>query len=369
MMDAMNRLPRRGMRGIRGTVAALAVVITAAAAASSGCSSGGDSENSADPRVITPASAAQSPPLTTAPAGTVHRIAGQASAVLFDTSTKTVSILADEGRIVTTITRDALDTVRRVTRLPSPATAAVGDDRGTVYLSTAGGYFALDIASGRADKINIPGHENTEFSAITRRPDGRIVLGSADGTVFTLDLQNQVIAHAAGFAHIDSLAYQGNTVAVLDRAQSSVTTLTAAGDGTAHALRAGEGATTMLADDKGRLLVADTRGGALLKAKLRPSPTSPNPFACTPVTRTSTVKTGLSASVMVLTIALSYRLLAPNAPRKSSPGGQSQLDCDDGRDESFTSPRDARYKGHRRRASSRHHGGRSRLLGLLIRRR
>ncbi|MGC7297847.1 hypothetical protein RA989_15245 [Mycobacteroides abscessus subsp. massiliense] len=264
MMDAMNRLPRRGMRGIRGTVAALAVVITAAAAASSGCSSGGDSENSADPRVITPASAAQSPPVTTAPAGTVHRIAGQASAVLFDTSTKTVSILADEGQIVTTVTRDDLDTVRRVTRLPSPATAAVGDDRGTVYLSTAGGYFALDIASGRADKVTISGHENTEFSAITRRPDGRIVLGSADGTVFTLDLQNQVIAHAAGFAHIDSLAYQGNTVAVLDRAQSSVTTLTAAGDGTAHALRAGEGATTMLADDKGRLLVADTRGGALL---------------------------------------------------------------------------------------------------------
>lgn len=120
MMDAMNRLPRRGMRGIRGTVAALAVVITAAAAASSGCSSGGDSENSADPRVITPASAAQSPPVTTAPAGTVHRIAGQASAVLFDTSTKTVSILADEGRIVTTVTRDDLDTVRRVTRLPRP---------------------------------------------------------------------------------------------------------------------------------------------------------------------------------------------------------------------------------------------------------
>ena len=40
--------------------------------------------------------------------------------------------------------------------------------------------------------------------------------------------------------------------------------MTQAGDGTAHALRAGEGATTMLADDKGRLLVADTRGGALL---------------------------------------------------------------------------------------------------------
>ncbi|TEA04133.1 YncE family protein [Mycobacteroides salmoniphilum] len=264
MMDAMNPLPGRDVRGIRGTIAALAAVIAVASGTVSGCSTGSDTGSPADPAVITPASAAQSPPVTTAPAATVHRFAGRSSTVLFDTSTNTVSVLTDDGRTVTLFTRDNLDVPRHTVALPSPATAAVGDGHGTVYLSTKGGYFTVDIASGRTNKIDISGHDNTEFSAITRRPDGRVVLGNTDGTVFTLDAQNQVTAHANGFAHIDSLAYQGNTVAVLDRAQSSVTTLTEAGDGTAHALRAGEGATTMLADDKGRLLVADTRGGALL---------------------------------------------------------------------------------------------------------
>ncbi|TDZ81862.1 YncE family protein [Mycobacteroides salmoniphilum] len=260
MMDEMIPLPGRDVRGIRGTIAALAAVIAVA----SGCSTGGDTDNPAGPAVITPASAAQSPPVTAAPAGTVHRFTGRSSAVLFDTSTTTVSVLTDDGRKVTLFTRDNLDAPRHTVALPSPATAAVGDGRGTVYLSTKGGYITVDVASGRANKVNISGHENIEFSAITRRPDGRVVLGNTEGTVFTLDAQNQIAAHASGFAHIDSLAYQGNTVTVLDRAQSSVTTLTEAGDGTAHALRAGEGATTMLADDKGRLLVADTRGGALL---------------------------------------------------------------------------------------------------------
>ena len=264
MMDAMNHLPGRAMRGIRGTVAALTAVITVVTGAVSGCSSGDDAGNPADPAVITPASAAQSPPVGTAPAGTVHRFTGRSRAVLFDTSTNTVSVLTEDGRTVTLFTRDNLDAPRHTVALPSPATAAVGDDHGTLYLATAGGYFTVNIASGRVDKIDIPGDGATEFSAITRRPDGRIVLGSTNGSVYTLDAQNRVAARAKGFAHIDSLAYQGNTVAVLDRAQSSVTTLTQAGDGTAHALRAGEGATTMLADDKGRLLVADTRGGALL---------------------------------------------------------------------------------------------------------
>ncbi len=260
MMDEMNPLPGRDVRGIRGTIAALAAVI----AVVSGCSTGSDTGSPADPAVITPASAAQSPPVTAAPAGTVHRFTGQSSAVLFDTWTNTVSVLTDHGQKVTLFTRDNLDVPRHTVALPSPATAAVGDGHGTVYLSTKGGYLTVDVASGRANKVDISGHENIEFSAITRRPDGRVVLGNTDGTVFTLDAQNQITAHANGFAHIDSLAYQGNTVAVLDRAQSSVTTLTEAGDGTAHALRAGEGATTILADDKGRLLVADTRGGALL---------------------------------------------------------------------------------------------------------
>ena len=50
---------------------------------------------------------------------------------------------------------------------------------------------------------------------------------------------------------------------MLDRGQTSVTTIGADGK-VGQSLRAGQGATTMVADPAGRLLVTDTRGGQLL---------------------------------------------------------------------------------------------------------
>ena len=66
------------------------------------------------------------------------------------------------------------------------------------------------------------------------------------------------------FARVDALVTQGNTAVVLDRGQTSVTTVDASGSKAEHALRAGEGATTLAADTAGRVLVADTRGDGLL---------------------------------------------------------------------------------------------------------
>ena len=51
---------------------------------------------------------------------------------------------------------------------------------------------------------------------------------------------------------------------VLDRGQTSVTTIDPRGTNAGQALRAGEGATSMAADPAGRVLVADTRGESLL---------------------------------------------------------------------------------------------------------
>ena len=51
---------------------------------------------------------------------------------------------------------------------------------------------------------------------------------------------------------------------VLDRGQTSVTTVDVSGAKAEQSLRAGEGATTLAVDPAGRVLVADTRGDALL---------------------------------------------------------------------------------------------------------
>jgi DNA-binding beta-propeller fold protein YncE len=112
--------------------------------------------------------------------------------------------------------------------------------------------------------VDVEGQQETDFTAIARRADGKLVLGSADGAVYTLSSDTAVGAQLKIFAQVDALVAQGNTAVVLDRGQTSVTTISESGTDAAQALRAGEGATTMAADPVGRVLVADTRGDGLL---------------------------------------------------------------------------------------------------------
>jgi DNA-binding beta-propeller fold protein YncE len=161
------------------------------------------------------------------------------------------------------------DAAPRVVALPGPATGLTADDSGTAYLSTRGGYLVIDLATARTDQAGVEGALQTEFTAIARRADGELVLGSADGAVYILAPRTPAGGNAAItirqkiFARVDSLVTQGNTTVVLDRGQTSVTTIGA--DGHAEeALRAGSGATTLAADPLGRVLVADTRGDELL---------------------------------------------------------------------------------------------------------
>jgi hypothetical protein len=118
--------------------------------------------------------------------------------------------------------------------------------------------------------VDVADAHQAEFTAIAQRADGKLVLGSADGAVYTLASQTPgaVATATVGsrnkiFARVDCLATQGNTTVVLDRGQTSVTTIGADGH-VGQALRAGQGATTLAADPLGLVLVADTRGGQLL---------------------------------------------------------------------------------------------------------
>jgi sugar lactone lactonase YvrE len=144
------------------------------------------------------------------------------------------------------------------------------DGHGTAYLAARGGYFTVELSTGRVTQVAVADASQTDFTAVAQRADGKLVLGSADGAVYTLASPTPGAVTSATvanrnkiFARVDALATQGNTTVVLDRGQTSVTTMGA--DGHAEqALRAGRGATTIAADPAGRVLVADTRGGQLL---------------------------------------------------------------------------------------------------------
>lgn len=226
-----------------------------------GCSA---NRSEAPPPTIAPAEPAQSPPVTGAPAGVVRPLPGHAQAAVFDPATASLVVLSPGAAGQSVLTLVAASGAMRAVPLPGPATAMTGDGDGRVYASTRGGYFRVDIRAGTASRVDIDGQPGTDFTAIARRADGKLVLGSADGAVYTLSSDTAVGASLKIFARVDVLVTQGNTAVVLDRGQTSVTTISASGTDADHALRAGEGATTMATDSAGRVLVADTRGDELL---------------------------------------------------------------------------------------------------------
>jgi outer membrane protein assembly factor BamB len=218
------------------------------------------------PAAVAPAQPAQSPPLSQAPAGTVRPLDGRPQTAIFDGRTAQLVVVtpgstASAPASVTLLSPQ--QTSQRVVDLPGPATGLTGDNRGTAYLSTRGGYFVVDLSARQAVRVSVGDAANVEFTSITRPSDGTVVLGTADGTLYTVTPGTPDARRARVHAHIDSLAAQGNTIVVLDRGQTSVTPIGTDGK-VGQSLRAGLGATTMVTDPAGRLLVTDTRGGQLL---------------------------------------------------------------------------------------------------------
>ncbi|WP_280831942.1 YncE family protein [Mycolicibacterium frederiksbergense] len=240
---------------VRAGLVALALLLTA------GCTS---NLSDAPPPTIEPAQAAVSPPVTVTPPGAVHQLAGHAQTAVFDPATGTLAVLAPGPDGQSTLSLLTGDQPTRTVTLTPAATALSADGNGDVLAATRGGYFRVDLDTAKASKIEVDGQQDVDFTAIALRADGNPVLGSADGAVYTLNGEHTVAARLKIFARVDSLVTQGNTAVVLDRGQTSVTTVDPSGTRAEQALRAGEGATTLAADSRGRVLAADTRGNQLL---------------------------------------------------------------------------------------------------------
>jgi hypothetical protein len=251
-------IPNNSSQLFRASLAILAIT------ALTGCST-----NPADapPPTIAPAQAAASPPASGELPGTVRPLAAGAQGTRFDPATGALVVMGPgpEGQTALTVFPSSPQGGQpRTVLTPSAATAMTGDDDGGILLSTRGGYLRVDIASGTVARTDVEGQSGTDFTAIARRGDGRLVLGTADGAVLTLDSDTTVGAQLPIFARVDALVTEGDTTVVLDRGQTSVTAVDSSGEKAAQALRAGEGATTIAADPAGRVLVADTRGDELL---------------------------------------------------------------------------------------------------------
>lgn len=265
-----NRPESRVLRPITAGQPLYAAVVSLALLLATGCSS---NVVDAPPPTIEPAQAAVSPPVTQQPDGQVRPLASPGQAAVFDPATRQLAVLSTDAEGQSAVALLGQDSRPPVTvPLGANATALTGDGKGGLLLSTRGGYFRVDLtaATPAPARVDIDGKGDVDFTAIAVREDGRVVLGSADGAVYTLTGDGGVDAELKIFARVDSLVTQGNTAIVLDRGQTSVTTVDPSGTKAAHALRAGEGATTIATDPRGLLLVADTRGDGLLVYSVDP---------------------------------------------------------------------------------------------------
>ena len=116
-------------------------------------------------------------------------LGGHALAAVFDARTGSLAVLSPRPGEQSVITALGRAGEAQSVSLPGAATAMTGDGEGRVYVSTRGGYFRVDLAERTATLVGVDGQNETDFTAIARRADGRLVLGSADGTVFTLSLR------------------------------------------------------------------------------------------------------------------------------------------------------------------------------------
>ncbi len=266
----------------------LALALLLAASLLAGCSS---KLTDPGPATIEPAGAAASPPPGRPPVGDVLALGGRPTAALFDAATSSLVVFTPGTDPPTpgTLTIVGPTGAARPVVLPAGATAIAGDGEGAVYATIRGGFVTVDLATGRLTQTAIDGHVATDFTALARRADGRLLVGSAAGAVYVLadqtgsgqtgsgqtgsgqtgSIQTGVTAETTIFSRVDAIVTEGETAVVLDRGQTSVTALNQQG-AAQQALRAGLGATTIAADPAGRVLVTDTRGGQLLVFSVDP---------------------------------------------------------------------------------------------------
>ncbi|MTD59432.1 hypothetical protein [Amycolatopsis pithecellobii] len=205
------------------------------------------------------ATAALSPTPAAPPAGTVLP-AGHVTAMAADPASRVLAVAVDEPPAVL------------LYKLADPAAAPVRVDVAGVVeqLSVAGdrllasipgkGQVASISVAGAVSELGVPGQPAGAIA------DGaRTLVAVRDRKAVDVYQDGKLVKSAAGGLYsADEVVHSGAGTVVLDRLRTAVFLVDVDGGTVGEGLRAGDGATNAVADSFGRVLVTDSRGGALL---------------------------------------------------------------------------------------------------------
>lgn len=239
----------------------VAVLLMVCAAVGSGCSSGQPSDELMVTDNPVAAAAAVSPPATTTPAGKVTALADDVTALAFEPESGTLAVASKD----TVRLYPLADTLGAPKTVPLTAESITVDDG--AFLATG----RNQLVRLSPDGATSPAGEFRGEPVSAATFDGRTLVAMRDERAVAIVEDDKVQRMISGdIMSADQVLSTGKGAVVLDRLRNAVFELDVPGAGIAQGLRAGQGATNAVTDRFGRVLVTDTRGGALLAFSLDP---------------------------------------------------------------------------------------------------
>lgn len=244
----------------------MSVLLGVVLAALPGCSRSGDGPDVARPKAAEPAVA---PPTTAAPAGRVVVLGPDAEGIVADPVTGIVAVGLRSPFRLALVDGDTGQVLREVPLPGHVRHLELEAPGGPVLVPAENSDLLLRVALpsgavlGRTKVGRYP-------HAATAAPDGRILVGAEKGGSIAVVRANRVDRTLAGLTQPGGLAVADDRIGVVDVRQSTLTAYDATTLTRTGVLVAGAGATHMVAERRGRLVVVDTRGDALLVFAVSP---------------------------------------------------------------------------------------------------
>jgi DNA-binding beta-propeller fold protein YncE len=232
---------------------ALVVVLVAA------CGSSAPKPGAAEP--------ANSPALTATPAGTLHPVGAQPEGIVYDPATKLVAVAVRGPDRLQLLDGPPLAVARTV---PLPGSA-----RHLQLAGPGGPVLVPDETTNQLIEVSLPDGQ-LRATGVGKQPHdaaasgGDIVVGNEFGRSISILRDGAVLATLGGVQQPGGVIGDGSTVGVVDVGAFTVSTYNLTTRKQIAVKRAGKGPTHGVLANNQRLVVADTRGNAMLVYSVSP---------------------------------------------------------------------------------------------------
>lgn len=264
-MLKLSRLRRSRLRQLVRLVA----VAVAGGSMLVACSSAQPSTDASSVGPTVPAAVpAVAPPTSVTPAGMVWPLPGNATAVVVDTTSRTLAVAIDKPASVLLFSLDDMAAPARSVSLPGAAAhlslAAPGGPL-LVPVPSVNAVVRVALPDGANSAVSVPGGPTSAAMV----GDELLVALPSRQAIAVVD-GDQVRRTITGAVMPDQVLGVGTRAVALDKEQSALFDVDPASGSLGAGLRAGDGATNAVVDSYGRVLTVDTRTGELLLFSANP---------------------------------------------------------------------------------------------------